>query len=328
MKFNIIPTWIEAENIEAADKEEALVKFASTMDLDMNSYFKAVPAFDNTHQIAELITKIIRAYQFDASDLSDIFRAINAQDNVIGGKLWTTTEIERYVCEEYADKEFVVANEDWIAEIQNNLDEDAFNDTTDREWCAIRDAIKDAADECNVHVTDIKWDVDPEEFDSETEYEAVLLNVLPTEVDIPLSELEHLSIEDWLSDNNGYCVESYIISTNGNTQVTYMYRDADNYKALKTINLLGKISEEQIDAIIDSLEEGLYFIPEQIGLEKPSFDYGDAITEADHCFCELTKEDFSTVSNNSACMTVDEFVRKFVDVGSTGWDSVKYAVIS
>lgn len=179
--------------------------------MNKNSMFSNFPV--DTHEIANRIATIIRSYRFEADDLSIIFIAMSMQDNMIGGKLWTTTDIENYISDEYADGELISVDEKQIAEVKSNLNEVIFSEATDREWNAIREAVGAAADKCNIHVTDIKWDVDKEEFDSEAEYEAVLANVLPTEVDIPLSELEGVCIADWLSDHNGYCVESYHVST-------------------------------------------------------------------------------------------------------------------
>ena len=44
MKFNIIPNSSCASEIEANSAEEAMEQFALGMDMDMNAYFKAVPA--------------------------------------------------------------------------------------------------------------------------------------------------------------------------------------------------------------------------------------------------------------------------------------------
>lgn len=43
MKYNIVPNAKLFETIEANSLEEAMEKFATNMDLDMNAYFKAVP---------------------------------------------------------------------------------------------------------------------------------------------------------------------------------------------------------------------------------------------------------------------------------------------
>ena len=47
MKYNIVPNGTVMDTVEAENANEALVTFATVMDLDMGTYFKAVPA-DNT----------------------------------------------------------------------------------------------------------------------------------------------------------------------------------------------------------------------------------------------------------------------------------------
>ncbi len=111
-----------------------------------------------------------------------------------------------------------------------------------------------------------------------------------------------------------------------NTQISYLYRDADNYKNRTTIVVAGLINKEGIDKIIDSLEDGLWFIPEQIGLPVCRF---EDITEADHCFCELEEGDFEPTDkepDKDVTITADELVKKFVEIGAKGWDSVTYAI--
>jgi len=74
-------------------------------------------------------------------------------------------------------------------------------------WEAIDDAIRDS--DIKIHISDIDWDVNADDFDDEAEYDAVNEN-LPKEVEIPLSELEgNVEIEDYLSDNYDYCVKSF-----------------------------------------------------------------------------------------------------------------------
>ena len=42
MKYFIVPATSIAGEVEAENREDAMVDFAATMDLDMNAYFKAV----------------------------------------------------------------------------------------------------------------------------------------------------------------------------------------------------------------------------------------------------------------------------------------------
>lgn len=75
-----------------------------------------------------------------------------------------------------------------------------------------------------------------------------------------------------------------------NTKISYLYRDADNYKVHNECIVRGKISEKQIKKILDCCDMGEYFIPSQVGMPERKFDDYDA--EADHCWFELNKDGF------------------------------------
>ena len=51
-----------------------------------------------------------------------------------------------------------------------------------------------------------------------------------------------------------------------NTRISYLYRDADNYKMQNSCVIMGVITEAQIAEIISCLDCGEYFIPRQVGL--------------------------------------------------------------
>lgn len=95
-----------------------------------------------------------------------------------------------------------------------------------------------------------------------------------------------------------------------NTKISYMYRDADNYKTWNEEVLKGEISAQQLMTIVDCLEDKMYFIPSQVGLPEVRF---DDVTEADHCWFELCPEqDFSSTEHAPTIdMTVDELVKRF-----------------
>lgn len=63
-----------------------------------------------------------------------------------------------------------------------------------------------------------------------------------------------------------------------NTRINYQYRDADNYKVYNTHVIAGGMTIEQESRIIDSLDDCLYFIPEQVNLPAEKF---GTETEAD-----------------------------------------------
>ena len=79
-----------------------------------------------------------------------------------------------------------------------------------------------------------------------------------------------------------------------NTQIDFLYRDASNYKKWNTVIVKGKMTDDMIESIIDSLEDGEYFIPEQVGLPVERF---ENFTEDDHMYCELDKFGFSYVAD-------------------------------
>lgn len=76
-----------------------------------------------------------------------------------------------------------------------------------------------------------------------------------------------------------------------NTLISFMYRDGANYKTHNEICIRGEITEEQIDRIMASLDDGVYFIPEKVGLEAERWvEYNE---QFDHLWCELDRDSFS-----------------------------------
>jgi len=107
-----------------------------------------------------------------------------------------------------------------------------------------------------------------------------------------------------------------------NTKITFLYRDASNYKMLNEVILKGAATEEDKKAILESCD-GEFFIPEQVGLDVERF--GD-ITEDDHCWCELGEDAFSeTDAGPTEDITVSELAERFRQAAGR-WDDVKYAV--
>ena len=95
-----------------------------------------------------------------------------------------------------------------------------------------------------------------------------------------------------------------------NTRMSYMYRDADNYKTHHDEVLSGEITQQQLMTIVDCLDDKTYFIPHQLGLPEIRF---DQVTESDHCWFELCPEqDFSSTNDEPTIdITVDELVERF-----------------
>lgn len=102
-----------------------------------------------------------------------------------------------------------------------------------------------------------------------------------------------------------------------NTQITYMYRDASNWKQFETVVLAGAMSQEDIDLIISKLEDGDLFIPEQVGLPRLQFRW-PTLNEDDHVYHELKREDFKIVDLPPTLeITAKELVENFRNVN---WD--------
>lgn len=95
-----------------------------------------------------------------------------------------------------------------------------------------------------------------------------------------------------------------------NTQINYLYRDADNYKVWNSCVVSGAISEAQVAEIISCLDGGEYFIPRQVGLPEKRFEKLDL--EADHCWFELSADGFEATENVSNIdMTVEQLLEMF-----------------
>lgn len=114
-------------------------------------------------------------------------------------------------------------------------------------------------------------------------------------------------------------VSHYMHVTNiVNTRISYLYRDASNYKAYNEVIIKGKISPGQINQIMECLDDGEYFIPCQIGF--PEIRIGEVDPEVDHCWFELERSSFECTSEPETIeMTADELVQAFKEA-SGNWD--------
>jgi len=96
-----------------------------------------------------------------------------------------------------------------------------------------------------------------------------------------------------------------------NTIISYLYRDASNYKVFNEAIVTGKLTLEQIAEILDTLQDGENFIPHQVGLPEKKF---DTVTEDDHPWFELHEDAFSvTEAAPTVDITADELYRTFLD---------------
>ena len=95
-----------------------------------------------------------------------------------------------------------------------------------------------------------------------------------------------------------------------NTKISYLYRDADNYKMHNKCVIAGTLTTEQARTIKDSCEMGEYFIPRQVGLPERRFDRYDPAV--DHCWFELDEDCFSeTIEPPTVALTATELVNRF-----------------
>lgn len=71
------------------------------------------------------------------------------------------------------------------------------------------------------------------------------------------------------------------------TLFSYLYRDADNYKAWGLVALDGEVATERWKAALAKLEAGEFFVAEQLGvppLYRALYKWSAGPTPADHCW--------------------------------------------
>lgn len=99
-----------------------------------------------------------------------------------------------------------------------------------------------------------------------------------------------------------------------NTEVSYLYRDAHNYKNQTSVVVEGEV---QFSDIVPYLSEDKYFIPVQVGLE--GLNGYDA--ETDHPWHEIDPDDFElTRAKPTIDLTAAELVANFKKAHQDGWD--------
>lgn len=114
-----------------------------------------------------------------------------------------------------------------------------------------------------------------------------------------------------------------------NTSFSYLYRDADNYKASETIVIDGLFTPEEITLIESKLDQGLWFIPSEVGLEDIQWKLmsytGDEPTDADHVWHELDVTGFEeTDAEPTAPVSRAQLVAAFASL--EGWDETGVAL--
>ena len=108
------------------------------------------------------------------------------------------------------------------------------------------------------------------------------------------------------------------------TAFDYMYRDAGNFKAFGTVILEGALSPADREMLRDRLEEGEYFIAEQIGvpsLYEQLYRWSDGATSSDHCWHEFVgfRDLESRPGEHPPIAEARAFITQFASVGE--WDA-------
>ena len=106
-----------------------------------------------------------------------------------------------------------------------------------------------------------------------------------------------------------------------NTEITYMYRDADNYKVCHSVVLSGMLTEAGLLKISSKLEMGGDFIPSQVGLPELQGFLGD-LSSADDVWHEWV-DAVHTEEAVDFPLTVDQLVERFEVL--EGWDAIEAA---
>lgn len=107
-----------------------------------------------------------------------------------------------------------------------------------------------------------------------------------------------------------------------NTRINYLYRDADNYKKYQSVIVKGEFTSCQILEMESLLNEGMYFIPRQVGLPEVRF---PEPSSADHCWFEWEGTE-TTADDPTEEITAAELYKNFEKVAGK-WDDVTFAII-
>lgn len=101
-----------------------------------------------------------------------------------------------------------------------------------------------------------------------------------------------------------------------NTGIYYLYRDGSNYKNMNRQVVSGELTDEQKEKILESCDEGEYFIPRQVGLPEERF---DDIDEDDHAWFEMSRM-FKTDMEPTVDLSAQEMYENFLKA-SGNWNA-------
>ena len=104
-----------------------------------------------------------------------------------------------------------------------------------------------------------------------------------------------------------------------NTLITYLYRDACNYKVHNEAVVKGVTTPEQEQRILKSLQDGEFFIPRLVGLPEERF---GTETEDDHPYFEL--KSISPTNTPVSCdLDIEEMVKAF-EKCAKNWERLQF----
>lgn len=132
--------------------------------------------------------------------------------------------------------------------------------------------------------------------------------VLPVGKGIDNDKTEHRCKEDEMPvDDDG-----------PNTEVFYQYRDASNYKQAERVVFAGRLTADELIAVMTNLDNGQWFIPSQVGLPDLQGRWGGRLYEDDHVWHELEAGDITpTWSAPTEAVDVHAFAAAFA---AARWD--------
>lgn len=111
---------------------------------------------------------------------------------------------------------------------------------------------------------------------------------------------------------------SLMLGDHNNVVFDYQYRDSDNYKQTRRVVMAGKPSPEDLQTILSSLRDGMYFIPGKVGLDDLQTEWND---EVDHPFHYILSIVGTDEDPTPGAPLVRQLVEKFSEIGQgANWD--------
>jgi len=101
------------------------------------------------------------------------------------------------------------------------------------------------------------------------------------------------------------------LTTSEYSEVTYLYRDAGNYKFWGSFKICGRLD---VAALRDHMFQGNYFIPARVGIPALT---PDARNDDDHDLHEI--EDIRLSEPGAFLCSADELVLAFRKENTAGW---------